>query len=283
VAEPLHVANGHCTTRLIEQAHLPGRTSIWADALHEGPIADVDDEELVRMRAAAIAHGLGGRVEDVEADLKRWRAVVDADDAYGELVLWFEHDLFDQLNLIQLLARVGRDRPIRRPVSLVSIDSYPGHPDFKGLGELTAGDIAALFERRRPVTPEQCAVAARAWDAFRSQRRSRIQAVLLEDTSALPFLARALRRYLDEAPAAPGGLTRSERRLLEQLARGPVDIHAAWSRMHEGETAFYITDSSFWRLLEGLAERRLVDITLDPVAAPGLHPRLPHGTVALRS
>ena len=279
--EALHVANGHCTTRLIEQAHLPGRTSIWADALHEGPIADVADDELVRMRAADIAEGLGGRFEDVEADLKSWRVAVDADHTYDELVLWFEHDLFDQLNLIQLLARIGRDRPVRKPVSLVSIDSYPGHADFKGLGELRPENIASLFAQRRPVTPEQFAVAAKAWDAFRSQHRQRLESLLLEDLSALPFLARALRRYLDEAPVEPGGLTRSERRLLDQLARGPVDIHTAWRRMHEGETAFYLTDRSFWSLLKGLAERTpaLIDIALSPIAAPGL----PRGTVSLRS
>ena len=281
MAEALHVANGHCTTRLIERARLPGRTSIWADALHEGPVADVDDAELVRIRAADIAEGLGEPVEDVEADLKSWRAAVDADHAYDELVLWFEHDLFDQLNLIQLLARIGRDRPIRKPVSLVSIDSYPGHPDFKGLGELRAEDIARLYTQRRAVTPEQFAVGARAWDAFRSQDRPRMESLLLEDTSALPFLARALRRYLDEAPAQPGGLTRSEQQLLDQLARGPVDIHTAWKRMHEGETAFYITDSSFWSLLKGLANRTpaLIDIALNPAAASGL----PQGMLSLRS
>jgi hypothetical protein len=293
--EALHVANGHCTTRLIEQALLApqraesarwgprwsGRTQVWCDPLHEGPIADVPDAEFLRVRAADLALGLGRPVDEVEADLKSWRAAVDADHAYDELVLWYEHDLFDQLNLIQLLARVGRDRPIRKPVSLISIDSYPGHPNFRGLGELAPEDIAKLYGERRRVTPAQFALAARAWDAFRSQDRARMESLLLEDTTALPFLGRALRRYLDEAPDEPGGLTRSERRLLDQLAAGPVDIHTAWKRMHEGESAFYITDTSFWSLLKGLAERTpaLIDIALDSVAAAGL----PQGTLSLRS
>lgn len=279
--EALHVANGHCTTRLIEQAGLPGRTQVWCDPLHEGPIADVPDDQFLRIRAADLARGLGEPPAAVEADLASWRAAVDAADTYDELVLWYEHDLFDQLNLIQLLTRIGRDRPTPRPVSLVSIDAYPGHPNFKGLGELRPEDLATLFAERRRVTPEQFALAARAWDAFRSQDRDRLESLLLEDTSALPFLARALRRYLDEAPDQPGGLTRSERRLLDQLSGGPVDIHTAWRRMHEGESAFYITDSSFWSLLKGLAERTpaLIDITLSSVAAPGL----PQGTVSLRS
>ena len=283
MAEALHVANGHCTTRLIEAAGLPGRTSIWADALYDGPVPDVSDEQLIRIRAEFIADGLDVSADEVEADLKQWRVVIDQDYRYDELVLWFEHDLFDQLNLIQLLTRVGRDRPIRKPVTLVSIDRYPGYPHFKGLGQLSPGDITQLFNARRRVTPQQFALAATAWDAFRSGSRSRIEAVLQGETSALPFLAAALRRHLDEAPREPGGLTRSERRLIEQLQRGPVDIHAAFAGMHEGETAYYITDLSFWTLVKGLADRSpaLIDVTVTrSPASEG--PALPSGTLSLR-
>lgn len=282
MAEALHVANGHCTTRLIEAAGLPGRTSIWADALHDGPVPDLADEQLIRIRAEFIADGLDLSADEVEADLKQWRAIVDDDDRYDELVLWFEHDLFDQLNLIQLLARIGRDRPIRKPASLVSIDRYPGHPDFKGLGQLTPADIAALYGTRRPVTPQQLALAAAAWDAFRSGQRARIDALLSGDTSALPFLAPALRRHLAEAPSDPGGLTRSERRLIEQLARGPLDIHEAFAGMHAGETAYYITDLCFWQMVTGLASRSPALIAIDVGATAAGRPGLPSGTLSLR-
>ena len=283
MAEALHVANGHCTTRLIEAAGLPGRTSIWADVLYDGPVPNVSDEQLVRVRAAFIADGLDVSAEAVEADLKQWRAIVDHDHRYDELVLWFEHDLFDQLNLIQLLTRIGRERPIRKPVSLVSIDRYPGHPNFKGLGELSPGDIATLFQARSRVTPQQFAVAAVAWDAFRSGSRARIELLLQSDTSALPFLAPALRRYLDEAATEPGGLTRSERHLIEQLRRGPVDIHSAFRGMHDRETAYYITDSSFWAMVKGLADRSPALISVD-VTQPqdAERPSLPSGTLSLR-
>jgi hypothetical protein len=279
--EPLHVANGHCTTELIERSGLPGTTSIWADALHDGPVPDVDDDQLIRIRAEFIADGLDVAVDEVAADLRRWRTVIDADDRYSELVLWFEHDLFDQLNLIQLLARIGRDRPIGKPVSLVSVDRYPGHPNFKGLGELQPSDIAALYERRQRVAKEQYAVAAAAWDAFRSGDRARLEAVLRSDTTALPFLAAALRRYLDERPDVAGGLSRSERRLIEQLQHGPVDIHRAFAAMHEGETAYYITDFSFWAMVERLSRRSpaLIDVALTRPA--GGRPALPEGTLSL--
>jgi hypothetical protein len=283
VPNPLHVANGHCTTRLIEAAGLPGRTSIWADALHDGPVPNVGDDQLIRVRAGFIADGLDVSAEDVAADLKRWRAIIDNDDGYDELVLWFEHDLFDQLNLIQLLTRIGRDRPVRKPATLVSIDRYPGHENFKGLGELFPSDIAALFGARQPVSPPQFSLAAAAWDAFRSGSRARLEGLLLGDTSALPFLAAALRRHLDEAAPAPSGLTRSERRLIEQLARGPLDIHAAFIAMHEGETAYYITDSSFWAMVTRLAARSpaLIDVAVTQPPTTD-RPSLPTGTLSLR-
>lgn len=261
---------------------MPGRTSIWADALHDGPVPNVSDEQLLRIRAEFIADGLDVPADQVAADLEQWRAIVDEDHRYDELVLWFEHDLFDQLNLIQLLTRIGRDRPIRKPVSLISIDRYPGHPNFKGLGELSPADIASLFITRRRVTPEQLALAAVAWDAFRSGSRARLESLLHGDTSALPFLAAALRRYLDEAATEPGGLTRSERRLIEQLARGPVDIHAAFSGMHQGETAYYITDLSFWAMVKGLADRSpaLIDVAVTQPSGSD-RPSLPFGTLSL--
>lgn len=278
MADVLHVANGHCTTRLIEAAGLPGRTAVWADALYDGPVPDVPDDELVRVRAAFIASGLDVTAEDVAADLRAWRAAVDDRAAYDELVLWYEHDLFDQLNLIQLLARIGRDRPADARVSLVSIDSFPGHPHFKGLGELAPADIASLFTTRQPVTAQQFTLAADAWDAYRGQDRRRIEAFLHRDTSALPYLATALRRYLDELPLEDGGLTRSERRLIETLSRGPLDIHAAWARMHEGERAYYITDSSFWAMVQGLAERSPALINVAVADASSV---LPRGTLSL--
>ena len=238
----LHVANGHATTGLIELAGLPGRTMVWCDPLYDGPVpGDVSDEELLRVRAAFLASS-DEDIDDVVADLRYWRSAIDQQH-YDELVLWYEHDLFDQLNLIQILTHLGRTRPLR-PVTLVSVDSYPGYPDFRGIGELDPGDVAALFEMRRPITEEQIALAPRAWAAYRSADPRAIEALLQTDTSALPFLASALRRHLEEFPSAANGLSRSEQKVMEQAIDGPVNLRAAWPRAVEGERWFYLTDTA---------------------------------------
>ena len=157
----LHVANGTATTRTIEAAGIPGACSIWADPLHEGPVpGGLDDTELLDVRTRYLA----GPVDltsgawagsdpslDPANDLRQWRATIARHESYDELILWFEHDLFDQLNLIQLLTWIREPLPATKPVSLICIGSFPGRPDFKGLGELTPGELASLLDTRQPV------------------------------------------------------------------------------------------------------------------------------------
>ena len=274
----LHVANGHSATALLETSGVPGRTMVWADPLSDGPVpGDVSDGELLRIRAAFLA-GTPEDVEEVAADMSGWRAAIDDDRSYDELVLWFEHDLFDQLNLIQLLTHLG-GRSATTPMTMVTIDSFAGHPNFKGLGELSPEDFPALFESRRAIRPEQFALAARAWGAYRSADPRSIEQLLESDLSALPFLAAALGRHLEEFPSEADGLSRSERRLMELALDRPVDIHQAFPRMHEGESTYYISDLSFFDVANALAT------ATPPLLIINLaHPKgsqMPVGTLAL--
>jgi hypothetical protein len=275
----LHVGNGTSTTGTIHAAGIPGSTSIWADPLHEGPVpGHVTDEQLLDVRARNLT-GAGIDLSDAIAELRHWRQVVDDYASYDELVLWYEHDLFDQLNLIQLLSRIARDARISKSVSLICINAFPGHPRFKGLGELAPDELGSLFNTRQPVSTVQYELALRAWEAFRAADPLALDALLRTDTSALPFLAAALQRHLQEYPWTRDGLSRTERRLMTLAERGPIDIWKAFPLMHEDETAFYIADSSLWQIATELESARPSLVTIAATStAPG---RLPAATIAL--
>jgi hypothetical protein len=256
----LHVANGTSTTMTIEAAGIPGATSIWADPLHDGPVPDVSDEELLAVRARFLAGdpaqgpaAAGHSVTEVADDLKEWRRVIREHDAFGELVLWFEHDLFDQLNLIQLLTFIRTAMPADKTVSLICIDSFPGRPSFKGLGELTAAELAPLLDTRQRVTEAQYALAERAWHVFRQPTPEALDRFRREQGQALPFLAPALARFLQEYPGTRDGLSRRERRLLTLAAEGSVSLARAFPHMDDGDRAYYIADTSLSDTADGLA------------------------------
>lgn len=269
----LHVANGTSTTGTIEAAGIPGACSIWADPLYEGPVpGELSDAELVGARMQYLS-GQGGPAReawvgadptlDPANDLRQWRSAIERHDAYDELILWFEHDLFDQLNLIQLLAWIRERLPPSKPVTLVCIGSFPGRPDFKGLGELTPAELATLLETRQRVSDQQYALAERAWRAFREPTPEALDDLRQRDTAALPYLAAAITRFLQEYPWTRDGLSRTERRLLELASGDGIALWNAFPRMHQGEHAYYVTDGSLAAAAEMLAHASPPLATLD--------------------
>lgn len=248
----LHVANGTSTTMTIEAAGIPGITSIWADPLHDGPVpGGLDDDALMAVRMQE--HAASPAAADPQNDMRLWRQVIAQHEAWDEVVLWYEHDLFDQLILLQLLPWLRAHVPAAKAVSLICVGSFPGHPNFHGLGELQPVELASLFDTRQPVEPAHYDLAARGWDAFRQPTPEGLDKLRLGDTSALPFLARALTRFLEEYPWVADGLSRTERRLLTLARDGRADWPASFARMHEGEDAYYVTDTAYGELLKTLS------------------------------
>ena len=284
----LHVANGTSTTRTIEAAGLPGIRSIWADPLFEGPVPALSDAELLEVRMRFLA---GAQAPDPRAwtggdpsldpanDLREWRAAIARHESYDELILWFEHDLFDQLNLIQLLTWIHDRLPRTKPVSLICIGSFPGRPDFKGLGELTPAELAALVGTKRLVSGAQYEIARRAWRAFRESTPEALDTMREDDTSALPYLAAAITRFLQEYPWTSDGLSRTERRLLQLADGGGIALWNAFPRMSDGERVYYVTDDSLAETAERLSRASPPLLTLDASGTAAGHTL--RGTVRL--
>jgi len=247
----LHVANGTSVTMTLEAAGVPGLMSIWADPLYDGPVpGGLSDDELREIRGGHLA---ADAPLDPIIDMRRWRQVIADHRSYDELVLWFEHDLFDQLNLLQLLTWIHAHVPREKPVSLICIGSFPGRPNFHGLGELSAVELASLLDTRRQVTDAEYLLAERAWLVFREPTPEALDDLRRADTKALPFLAVALERFLQEYPWTTDGLSRTERRLLRLADTGPMAMNAVFPRMGEDEKAYYVTDLSLRDLVEALS------------------------------
>ena len=276
----LHVANGSATTDLIEAAGIPGRSSVWADVLYDGPVpGGMSDAELLRVRARHLSGLVDAAYLDEVNGLQRWRDEINRVSSYDELVLWYEHDLFDQLNLLQLLSWLKGRLPATKAVSLIEVGMFPGRPAFKGIGELHPGEVASLLETRMPVAEERYALSERAWAAFRESSPRALDELRQDSTRAIPFLKSALTRFLEEFPSTNDGLSRSERRLLEIASSGPVDLWSTFVQMHQDETAYYITDLS---LLSMLRELSRLDPPLISIAGTLLdEDRIPKGAVTI--
>src|SRR4051812_31268852 len=134
----------------MRQARVAGDIVPWRDVLHEGPVPPLSPAELRPVRAEYLSRLGPPTAADIEADLRARDERLGAALESGEpVVLWFEHDLYDQLQLIQILAGLP-DGP--SAVELICIGAFPGRPAFAGLGELEPGELASLWPFRAPVT-----------------------------------------------------------------------------------------------------------------------------------
>ena len=184
----LHVTNGESAGNTLRQTTLGGAVLSWQDVLHEGPVPAVPPAELRAVRARFLSEcGWGSERSLLESFERRDRLFEHALEADTSVVLWFENDLYDQLQLLQALTLAGDS-----PLELIQADS--------DLGPLQPEELEALWPLRRPVTLHTRALAREAWDAFRASDPAGLAALLERDTSALPHLDGALRRLLEELP-----------------------------------------------------------------------------------
>src|ERR1051326_1544123 len=139
----VHICNGDSTADTLSLADLPGDIRVWADALDQGPVLPVADDEHYKLRGEFWASRGFGPAGDNAKKLADWDKGVDEAAGAEELILWFEHDLFDQLALVRLLARLAR-RGLPAQLTIVSIDRHPEVPNFLGLGQLQPEQLAAL-------------------------------------------------------------------------------------------------------------------------------------------
>ena len=250
----LHVLNGDATRIPLELSGVPGKTAVIAEVLHDGPVPDVPADELLEIRAKHYATFTREPTEEVLAGLRSWYSPLDRYREYEEVVFWFEHDLFDQVLLIRHLDWLSSIDPGTTRFSLICIGAFPGRPTFAGLGELTPGELAVLFPARRPVTPEQVELSRRAWSVFRASDPTRLTAWLdREDSSALPFLAGALRRHLEDFPSTSNGLARTETQILRALDHGYETMGEVFAASQRSEERIYMGDLTFWQIVRRLA------------------------------
>jgi len=235
----LHLTNGTSVIPLIESAGIDGQIVPWNDVLHEGPVpAGLGPAALRERRADFLASCGWGPRDDIARDLEvRDRALDDAiDEPRGDqIVLWFEHDLFDQLHLIQILDRLPVDGG--PPVTIVQAATY--------LGRQPASNYPALFEGRRVVSSAERIAARDGWAAFRSADPRAVVDVIPRVT-LLAHLGPALRRHLEQFPSLRNGLSRTEQQTLETVASGISllrDVYA--SAHHDREDAIFMGDAAF--------------------------------------
>ena len=239
----LIITNGDSAADLLAAAGKRGRILPWRDVLHEGPII----ADLAACRRARVPY-LAGRFlldeADVAAEFAARDAILTAHGGFDRIELWFEHDLFDQLQLLQILAFFA-EAERRDGLILVQADDF--------LGRQRADTILRFAGKARPIGVEDLRLAEATWRALAAATPEVVVERLALADDRLPYVRPALRRFLEELPAPGSGLGRTEATALAGLAEKSSTAVDLFRAVLVTEEAAFMGDLSFFRMIEDLA------------------------------
>ena len=161
---------------------------MWRELYTFGPVfTKMDEPDHRRTRARYLEQTLGiPEKEYIETCESQERKLQDF-RKYDEIVLWFEHDLFDQTMLAYLSHWFKEQSLGNTKLSLLCIGAYPGIELFAGWGALARSSSRLYRAHGTRLEKKSLGWAKMLWEGYTSDLPERHQHMLEVDSSALPL------------------------------------------------------------------------------------------------
>ncbi|WP_417450569.1 DUF1835 domain-containing protein [Kordiimonas sp.] len=265
----LHIRCGNDIEVCLRDAGFEGDFLNFSDPFCQGPVHDLPGEAFRDERARFIAAAYHLPLEDVIARQQASYGALSRAGEYDNIVLWFEHDHFDQLILAYILRHINAQQNMP-PVELVCVHDYPVLPRFTGLGQLGPDDLASVWQGRTAVGKEQKALGSEVWQALTADGPEALLALVKAGTPAVPTMREALNRHLDELPSTRHGLSLTETLSLRILAeKHDTKAGAMFGQlMLRYEPLPYLGDMMYWHELGRLVEGGAAQVVKDAESWP---------------
>jgi len=247
----LNIVNGDTAIEIMKKAYINGDFLPWNDFLHEGPVPQTSSiHQLSKIRAKFINQKGFGFLEQIEEDFYKRDKKLESYHKYKKIILWFEHDLYDQLQLLQVLAWFHSNNSENIQLSLISTNYH--------LGECSKDEITKLLRYEQPVIKEHLTVAQKAWSAFQEPNPMEWFKLLKSNHHILPFLEDTIKRMLEEFPNTRNGLSRSAHQALLTISKEIDNPREIFNQCQKYEKQKFMGDIIFWKILDEFIENKII-------------------------
>lgn len=220
-ASILHITNGDSTTNYLKKLNFSGDFITWREMLCEGKTTtDVGSESFWKNRYNFFKTSYKvTKQKFIDFTVKEYRSLCNKKNT-DEIVLWFEHDLFCQINMIAVISWLKRYRQGYH-ITLVCSGKVKNSKKLKGLGELSEKQIQERYKNRVTLTQDDIEYADYIWQLYCSDSPLRLESVYKFDpTSPFQYLASAIEAHILRFPYLENGLNKIENTILQTANNG---------------------------------------------------------------
>lgn len=212
---PLHITNGDILTQTLKQLDLKGDIVTWNEMLCEGKTTtDVGSESFWRQRFEFLNSTYKvSKKKFIDLTLKEYRNLCNHKKE-EEIVLWFEDDLFCQVNMLAVLSWLLKHRK-HAHIFLVKLTKRDKNGRIVPLSELSKRELQKCYDNRQLLSEDDIEYADYIWQLYCESNPMRLHNAINDTREAFPFLPDALKAHYRRFPSVKNGLNFLENRMLE--------------------------------------------------------------------
>ena len=235
-----HILNGDCLADHLKETNLNGDYIICREALIDGPIQSGNLETFWSARAAYIQETYHDNTENYFSRVVPEFLKIGSIPPDAEVCLWFEHDLFCQVNMWFVMSLLHKDG-IKRNISRVFPVVHDTNDVWKGFGVADAAMLEQAFAQRVILTDDDLKLGNDLWKAYCAHDFNALKELAASESKAFKFLPEVCKAHIERFPEG-NQLSRPERVLLELIDQSNGDFAEVFAAFSEREGIYGFGD-----------------------------------------
>ncbi len=192
-----HILNGDALCAVFPELNLPGEIIVVREALVTGDLRGNDDAGFWLTRSEYLNVPLEVYRQQT---VSQFEAILSAAPE-SEFNLWFEFDLFCQVNMWFVLSLIDR-LPGRKSVYAVYSSPDDSDPHFwNGFGKATRKQLEISFSSRVRFTTEDVTLGTGLWKAYKENDLVELTRLSRNGPGSFPHLKEVVNAHVDRFPS----------------------------------------------------------------------------------
>lgn len=211
----LHITNGDSFTEKLGALQLKGEVITWREMLCEGKtLTNVGSESFWKTRFEFFNKNYKvTKSRFIEHTLKEYRSLCNHKQQ-DQIVLWFEYDLFCQINMLAVISWLKNHRRYAE-ISLVCSGKEDDTDRLYGLSELSTEKLLELHKNKTVLSQDDIEYADYIWQLYCSDNPIRLENLKDFDNYQFTYLHDAIQAHLKRFPSIKNGLNAMENTILQ--------------------------------------------------------------------